>query len=199
MRNWIFIVLVLFSTTLFGQENWKGVYSSGGLNLYRGVYFSGVDIAYLQSRTKQNHYKYWELTDLVYGTYRKTNANVKTFRVGIGYGMGLYFKETLGIMKFRFSHSLGMYYLKTETSPLSSHLYDENEKSIALYYKPKLQTEFALNSKISTVLGISGFLEAALRSNYRNNVFLEPDIRKNNYIFLNLELARIEIGLQYKL
>ena len=185
MRNWIFIVLVLFCTSLFSQDKWRGIYSSSIFSYSSKIYCKGFDLAYFRAGSKKIRYNYWELSDMVYGTYRYTNSNEKVIRSAI--------------IKFRFLHSAGLFYQKTNDIPLHSHLYERSIRRFGIYYKPRIQAEYAINSKISTFIGITGVIEVPTERRKVNNVFIDPRYRSYKNSIITIGLSGFEIGLQYKL
>ena len=187
MRNWIFIVLVLFCTSLFSQDKWRGIYSSSIFSYSSKIYCKGFDLAYFRAGSKKIRYNYWELSDMVYGTYRYTNSNEKVIRIGIGFGLG--YDIHSAIIKFRFLHSAGLFYQKTNDIPLHSHLYERSIRRFGIYYKPK----------ISTFIEITGVIEVPTERRKVNNVFIDPRYRSYKNSIITIGLSGFEIGLQYKL
>ena len=199
MRNWIFIVLVLFCTSLFSQDKWRGIYSSSIFSYSSKIYCKGFDLAYFRAGSKKIRYNYWELSDMVYGTYRYTNSNEKVIRIGIGFGLGYDIHSAISFIKFRFLHSAGLFYQKTNDIPLHSHLYERSIRRFGIYYKPRIQAEYAINSKISTFIGITGVIEVPTERRKVNNVFIDPRYRSYKNSIITIGLSGFEIGLQYKL
>ena len=200
MRNYLVILFVLLFVSVHAQDKWKGIYSSTNHNIFNRFHFTGMELAYLYPRSNEKKYRYWELSNLVFGTFHKTFDDEKLIQLGIGYGLGYYFLgNSADKFKLRWSHSSGIYFLNKKTIPNHTQFYVLKSNKLGVYYKPKIQAEYKLNSRLSALIGLSGIVTISLNSNRTNDVFVDKIYRDHKFIEYNINPIRIELGIQYKI
>ena len=200
MRNYLVILFVLLFVSVHGQDKWKGIYSSTNHNIFNRFHFTGMELAYMYPRASEKKYRYWELSNLVFGTFHKTFEDEKLIQLGIGYGLGYYFLgNSADKFKLRWSHSSGIYFLHKKTIPNLTQVYVSKANKLGIYYKPKIQAEYKLNSRLSALIGLSGMVAISLNSSTTNNVFVDKIYRDSKYFEFTFNPIKIEIGIQYKI
>ncbi|MCI1265659.1 MAG: hypothetical protein LKG19_03720 [Saprospiraceae bacterium] len=201
--NLIFFFSFFLIVEINGQASQNTVQLSssmvtGSLDVYKGnLYLDGISIAYIVPFKNIRKYKYIELTDIVVGTFRTQQVDVKVLSLGLNVGYGIFLKQTMkSLIKIVFDFQLGIKYQNESEYAITSYGANNQSKFIAVSHYINPQANYDISENWTCFLGLSSKFDFGLRykryysglkSSFQSNELYSPTAHIYNGIRFGLK------------